>query len=234
MMLDLGYQNTKMFNIKEACNLNLWYPLLANQTCKVYFQSYSKMFNFSYFVFFSLLIWILAVEATPPTVYRGDTRIPQKIKDKGGFTTRAHDNNREPKGTLLEHVEGGQGPRTGFISTSADHGAAKARNKDGYVYHLDTQGGKYHDVAAAYQAQGKSYGHSKEKEHAHEGNIPWSSVKGWDKVKNGDITGGHTTRQSFDNPPQRPASPQGPAPGRKASKIPRPAKIPAGYPKRPA
>jgi hypothetical protein len=168
------------------------------------------------FRFFNLFLWILAVAAVPGTVYRGDTRSPADIKRAGGLKSRASTNGYTPKGTIFEHVEGAGNDRySGFVSCTADVNEARKRTPNGWAYYINTSGGRYLDVAAEYARAKRPYSHASEQEWASQGDIPWSSITKWEKLRNKSVTSTET-RQSFDNPSKIPKQPSGPP-------VPRPA-----------
>ncbi|KAF2190072.1 ADP-ribosylation, partial [Zopfia rhizophila CBS 207.26] len=125
--------------------------------------------------------------ASPATLYRGDSRGPNTIKDAGGFKAKGFDN---PEGTLFEHVEGRlkHPSRDPFISTSSDIDVSKGHAGNGYLYTLDSSkiDEKIWDVAEEYEKAGKKYGHSEEKEFAVEHLIPWDAVTKIQKKKDGE------------------------------------------------
>ncbi|KJR89263.1 uncharacterized protein SPSK_06621 [Sporothrix schenckii 1099-18] len=134
---------------------------------------------------FGLLAWLVAGVAgtIPATLYRGDSRDPSTIKAAGGFKSKgaSHRLGPDPVATVFQHVEGTlkYPSRDPYVSTSSDLAQARKKaGKTGYVYTIDTAGitGLFTDVAAAYAAAQKRYGHADEKEFAALGTIPWSHV----------------------------------------------------------
>lgn len=134
------------------------------------------------FSFFFLLTSLLGVVlAVPGTVYRADTRGPAKIKAAGGFKSFGDKDDI----TVIEHVtkqyakghRGGQDPwiSTSALSTISDQNTV---TKPCWVYTIDTSGisSRFTDVAAAFEAAGKTYTHSKEQEWAAKLEIPLSAI----------------------------------------------------------
>jgi hypothetical protein len=198
------------------------------------------MLNYPYFVLLNAFIWILAIAAVPQTLYRADTRSPAVIKRAGGFTSRASDRKHAPEGDIFTHVQSGTNRFDGFVSTSCELGVARGIVKNGWVYYIDTTGGKFIDVAEEYRKKGKTYGHASEKECASEGNIPWSAIIKWEEMKDRRAISSQT-RQDFDNPskiprpvprpaPPKPASPRPASPRPASPAPPKPAPASAGKP----
>jgi Heat-labile enterotoxin alpha chain len=167
------------------------------------------MRNYARLVLLNLFAWVLAIAAVPlplvpppATVYRGDTRGPDNIKDKG-FTTRAFDKGQPERGTLFDHVEKSTNFYDGYISTTTSVEYARKRVGTGYVYYINSSGGNYVDVAAEYAKEKRPYGHADELEFSSHGNIPWAKIIKWETVKDGKVIR-TTTREEYEKRSQKP------------------------------
>lgn len=148
------------------------------------------------FSFFFLLASLLcsALATVPGTVYRADTRSPDKIKAAGGF--KGFGTNQAI--TVIEHVKKlyTKGHRQGqdpWVSTSAspDIGTKGTVDKPCWVYTISTSGisSSFTDVAAAFAAAKTTNGHASEEEWASNAAIPLSDITSFYYLKK-DLTKG--------------------------------------------
>lgn len=146
------------------------------------------MAKFSFFfVLASLLCAIFATETVPNTVYRADTRGPDKIRAAAGF--KSFGTNKVI--TLIEHAtkQYDKGHRQGqdpWISTSglSTIGEQKVVDKPCWVYTIDTSGidSRFTQVEAAFAAANKPNTRASEDEWAAELEIPLGSITSFYKL----------------------------------------------------
>jgi hypothetical protein len=148
------------------------------------------------------------------------------MKAAGGIKSRGACHRLGPvDATLIEHVRGAVTPpmRDPWISTSSDITVSRGHYPNGYIYHIDTHGQGFTEVAAEFARANKKNGHAAEKEWAINCDIPWSSIIKWDVMKDGRVIRTQT-RQDFDGsfgrssrPASSPASSQ-PASSRRVAR----------------
>ncbi|KAF2220028.1 hypothetical protein BDZ85DRAFT_304091 [Elsinoe ampelina] len=127
------------------------------------------------------LAWTVLAVPPPPTLYRGDERNPEEIQKAGGFKTRVDGKPwLEPMDDVVKHSQGGYDRKSNIISTSTSEREAKkyAGRNAGGLFAIDTVGNpNYDDVGEKHHERNDPYGHAREREWGHHGNLPWTDVK---------------------------------------------------------